>query len=50
MTLAKALGNGVPIGACLASGRAKAFSRQVPTVPLLVATRWLVEQHWRLSM
>jgi acetylornithine aminotransferase len=40
MTLAKALGNGVPIGACLARGAAADLFSPASTAPPSVAIRW----------
>jgi acetylornithine/N-succinyldiaminopimelate aminotransferase len=40
MTLAKGLGSGVPIGACLAAGAPPACSSRATTVPPSAAIRW----------
>jgi acetylornithine/N-succinyldiaminopimelate aminotransferase len=40
MTLAKGLGSGVPIGACLAAGAPPACSSRATTAPPSAATRW----------
>lgn len=47
MTLAKGLGNGVPIGACLARGKLQRFLRRGITVQPSAETRLHVPRRWR---
>jgi len=46
MTLAKALGSGLPIGAMLTRKEIAAPSRPAPTPPPLAATRWPARRRW----
>jgi acetylornithine/N-succinyldiaminopimelate aminotransferase len=46
MTLAKGLGSGVPIGACVVSGKAKpGCSGRATTARPSAATRWRARRH-----
>ena len=47
VTTAKGLGNGVPIGACLARGRRHRYWVPAITAPPMAATHWSVQQDWR---